>query len=50
MADHGDLEYATADGNDYAAHEQTYLNFVKMVKVGVVTVAIIVILMAYFLG
>ena len=50
MADHGELEYATADGNDYAAHEQMYLNFVKMVKVGVVTVAIIVILMAYFLG
>jgi Bacterial aa3 type cytochrome c oxidase subunit IV len=50
MADHGELEYATAEGNDYAAHEQMYLNFVTLVKVGVVTVAIIVILMAYFLG
>jgi hypothetical protein len=50
MADHGEPEYATADGNDYAAHEQMYLNFVTLVKVGVVTVAIIVILMAYFLG
>jgi hypothetical protein len=49
MADHGELEYAAADGNDYAAHEQTYLSFVKMVKVGITVVVIIVILMAYFL-
>jgi hypothetical protein len=49
MADHGELEYAAADGNDYPAHEQTYLSFVHMVKVGIVVVAIIVILMAYFL-
>ena len=35
MADHGELEYAAADGNDYAAHEQTYVGFVKMVKVGI---------------
>jgi len=49
MADHGELEYAAADGNDYPAHEQTYLGFVKMVKVGIATVVIILILMAYFL-
>jgi hypothetical protein len=49
MADHGELEYATAEGNDYAAHEQTYRSFVTLVKVSVVVVAIIVILMAYFL-
>lgn len=49
MADHGELEYATAEGNDYAAHEQTYRSFVTLVKVGVVVVAVIVILMAYFL-
>ena len=24
MDDHGQLEYATASGNDYAAHEQMY--------------------------
>ena len=24
MADHGEVEYATADGNDYAEHEGTY--------------------------
>jgi hypothetical protein len=49
MADHGELEYAAADGNDYAAHEQTYLAFVKMTKVGIAVVVIILILMAYFL-
>jgi hypothetical protein len=49
MADHGELEYATAAGNDYASHEQTYLAFVKMAKWGVAIVVIIVVLMAYFL-
>jgi hypothetical protein len=49
MADHGELEYATAEGNDYPAHEQMYRSFVTLVKVGIVVVAIIVILMAYFL-
>ena len=32
MADHGEVEYATATGNDYAAHEQTYRNFITLVK------------------
>jgi hypothetical protein len=49
MADHGELEYAAATGNDYAAHEQTYRSFVTLVKVGIAVVAAIVILMAYFL-
>ncbi len=49
MADHGEVQYATATGNDYPAHEQTYRSFVTMVKVGIAVVAIIVILMAYFL-
>jgi len=49
MANHGELEYATAEGNDYAAHEQTYRAFITLVKVGIVVVAAIVILMAYFL-
>ncbi|MGA8613270.1 MAG: aa3-type cytochrome c oxidase subunit IV [Xanthobacteraceae bacterium] len=49
MADHGELEYATAAGNDYAAHERTYHSFIRLVKVGIVVVAVIVILMAYFL-
>jgi Bacterial aa3 type cytochrome c oxidase subunit IV len=49
MADHGELEYATAPGNDYPAHEQTYLNFLTLVKVVLGAVVVIVILMAYFL-
>ena len=49
MADHGEIQYATATGNDYPAHEQTYRGFVKLLKVSIVTVAIIVIGMAIFL-
>jgi hypothetical protein len=50
MADHGEVEYATADGNDYPAHEQTYENFIRLVKVIGTIVVIIVIGLAYFLG
>ncbi len=50
MADHGELEYALAEGNDYAAHEQTYRGFVSLVKIGIAVVVTIVILMAIFLG
>jgi len=49
MADHGELEYATATGNDLAAHEQMYRNFLTLTKVVVAVVAAIVILMAIFL-
>jgi hypothetical protein len=49
MADHGEVEYALAEGNDYAAHEQTYENFITLVKVIMTIVIIIVIGMAYFL-
>ena len=49
MADHGEVEYATATGNDYAAHEQTYHSFITMAKVVVVHLVIILALMAYFL-
>jgi hypothetical protein len=34
MADHGTVEYATATGNDYPAHESTYDTFVKFAFVG----------------
>ena len=50
MADHGELEYATAEGNDYPAHEQTYRSFITLVKVCLVAIVVIVILMAYFLA
>jgi hypothetical protein len=34
MADHGTVEYATATGNDLAAHEGTYETFVHLAFVG----------------
>ncbi len=49
MAGHGEVEYATADGNDYAEHEATYEAFVAMTKWGVIFLVILLILMAYFL-
>jgi membrane protein required for beta-lactamase induction len=49
MADHGEVEYATATGNDLAAHEQTYHAFVNLVKGVLAVVVVIVILMAIFL-
>ena len=38
MADHGEVEYATADGNDYAEHEATYENFVHLTVIGIMYV------------
>jgi O-antigen ligase len=35
MADHGEVEYATATGNDYPAHEQTYEGFVHFAVAGI---------------
>ena len=49
MADHGEVEYATADGNDYAAHEATYEAFITLTKWGIGFLVILLILMAYFL-
>jgi hypothetical protein len=30
MADHGEIQYTTADGNDYHEHEGTYTRFLDM--------------------
>jgi hypothetical protein len=49
MADHAELEYASATGNDYPAHEQMYLSFVTLVKVSLASIVVILLLMAYFL-
>jgi hypothetical protein len=49
MDDHGQLEYATASGNDYVAHEQMYRTFVSLTKISVAVIAVVVILMAIFL-
>jgi hypothetical protein len=48
MADHDKVEYATATGNDYAEHEQTYQLFIRLVKWHVIVIPIILILLAYF--
>ena len=49
MADHNEVAYTTADGNDYVAHEQTYEGFIMLVKWGTISVIAIVALMAIFL-
>ena len=36
MADHGTVEYATASGNDYPAHEQSYERFIQFTFVGII--------------
>jgi Bacterial aa3 type cytochrome c oxidase subunit IV len=35
MADHGTVEYSTATGNDYPAHEHTYETFIQFTLVGI---------------
>jgi Bacterial aa3 type cytochrome c oxidase subunit IV len=50
MADHADVEYATATGNDLAAHEQTYHSFLTLVKTALAVIVVILILMAIFLA
>ncbi len=49
MADHAEVEYSTATGNDYPAHEQTYRTFISLTKVMIAIIVAIVVLMAYFL-
>src|SRR5688500_3183533 len=43
MAENGKVEYATATGNDYAEHEATYVNVMKLAKVGTVAILAIVV-------
>jgi hypothetical protein len=43
MADHGELEYATAEGNDLPAHEATYEDFTHFVVIGTILVITIVV-------
>jgi len=49
MADHHEVAYTTADGNDYAAHERTYLGFIALLKYSTIALVILLILMAIFL-
>jgi hypothetical protein len=38
MADHGIVEYATATGNDYPAHEESYERFIFFTFTGIIHV------------
>jgi hypothetical protein len=49
MADHSEVAYTTADGNDYKEHEHTYVRFLLLVKWGIAVTAAVLLLMAYFL-
>jgi hypothetical protein len=49
MADHGEVEYATANGNDYAEHEGTYQLFLTLTKWIVGFLAVLLFGMYYFL-
>lgn len=49
MADHSEVAYTTAEGNDYPAHEDTYETFLGLVKWGSIVVIAIVAGMAIFL-
>jgi Bacterial aa3 type cytochrome c oxidase subunit IV len=46
MADHGTVEYATADGNDYPAHESSYERFVFFTFTGIIHVVNILLALA----
>jgi hypothetical protein len=49
MADHAEVQYASATGNDYPAHEETYRSFITLVKTTLAIVVVILVLMAFFL-
>lgn len=46
MADHGEVEYAMATGNDYPAHELTYKSFVHLAVVGICHIVNVVLALA----
>jgi Bacterial aa3 type cytochrome c oxidase subunit IV len=48
MSDHGEVQYATASGNDLGAHEAGYENFLQATFVG--TLAVISILLGLTVG
>jgi hypothetical protein len=49
MADHGEIQYSTAEGNDMPAHEAAYAAFIAIAKWSTITVIVVLALMAYFL-
>jgi hypothetical protein len=49
MAEHRELEYSTAEGNDLAQHEDTYGAFLQITKWSVIIVTVILVFMFLFL-
>lgn len=49
MADHGEVQYSTAEGNDMPAHEASYELFLTLTKWTLGFVIALLVLMAYFL-
>lgn len=49
MADHGEIQYSTAEGNDMPAHEASYQLFLTLTKWTLGFLIVLLILMAYFL-
>ena len=49
MAEHGRAETVDATAENYAAHEQTYRLFVKLVKWALGTIVVVLVFMAIFL-
>jgi len=49
LANHGEVKYTTADGNDYPAHEAAYEAFLTMTKWGTIALVALLVLMAIFL-
>jgi len=50
MAEHGTPQYSIAPGNDYAQHEGTYGDFLKLVKWVIILVVAILAGMFFFLA
>jgi len=50
MAEHAELQYGSATGNDLPGHEETYRNFITLVKTALAVIVVILILMAFFLA
>lgn len=48
MAEHGKPEYATAEGNDYRQHEETYEAFLTLTKWTVIGVTFVLIFLFVF--
>jgi len=48
MADHGEVQYATATGNDLPAHEAGYAQFLQATFIG--TLAVVCILLGLTIG